>query len=446
MPIRIGAIGPADSVQRVMEVGQQYTDVDIKPFVYQATEDTGIIIERNRHLVDQWFFSGPVPYDFAVQNDFINPDEGIYATLHGSSLLGVLLTASMERQQLIPSISLDSIDESQLRSVKPGTDINHLKIHQYPGTGYVPKDKLVAFHEALYRANETTVAITCINGVYHQLQARNIPVYRVIPSELAVQLAIDYLRQRQQKLSYRKKQLVIIGFEVIYPSAIEDGFIPYKIQHSELELHHQLLQFTEKVNGSLAKIGNGKYVVYTTRGELEFYRRTHSLETFVEDIKRHSSLGVRVGIGYGHTVLEADEHVHIAFDYARQDNRHNLIIVNEDKEVSELRGSSESTLLQQRIVREKFEGLEVSATQAMRVFTLAQHHEKQTFTAQELAGWLQGTERNARRVLQALERAGFVRVVGEESGQRGRPRRVYQLEEKAFEWTVDKGDFKQRDH
>ncbi|WP_217586126.1 hypothetical protein [Lentibacillus saliphilus] len=431
MKIRVGAIGPRDSVERVMAFGRTYDDLDIKPFIYDSTEDTADIIQTCHDRVDQWFFSGPVPYDYALQNGLIQPHEGIYATLHGSSLLGVLLEAVMRKQKMIHSISLDSIDDTQLDVIKTCPGLDQMTIHQYDKTGYIPSDHLVLFHETCYKQQKTDIAVTCINSVYHKLKEKNIPVFRVVPSELSVRLAIDYLRQRAQKLSYRKKQLVMIGFEVIYPSTIEDGFIPYKIQHSELELHHVLLQVAEKVHGSLAKIGNGKYIIYTTRGDVDFYQTEHSIEDLAEHIRVQSNLGVRIGIGYGQTVLEADEHVHIAFDYARQDDRHNLIVVNEEKEVIELRDQSENILYQQRFSHEKwgetFEDLKVSAAQAKRVYTLAQHHEKDEITAQELANWLQSTERNARRILQELERAKLAKVVGEESGQRGRPRRVYQL-------------------
>lgn len=429
--VRIGVIGPEDSVKQTLKISDYYKDLYVKAFPYDTTEMTREIIKEHGQSIDQWMFSGPVPYDFAIKEGLIRHDQGTYATLHGSSLLSVLLYISLKNEDNIRSASLDSIEQDQLDSIR-SEGINHITFHRYEANGYVPKEKLIDFHIKKYESGEVDVAITAIHSVYQALLEYGLPVYRIKPSELSVRLAFDYLRQRAYAMSYRKKQFVMVGFEVCYSTAIEEGFVPYKIQHQELEVNRVLLKFSEKINGSFAKVGSGKYFIYTTRGDIELFQDEQSIEELTEHIFSQSQLNVRVGIGYGHTVFEADEHVHMAFDYARNDCHHHIILVNEDKEVVELRDSSKTTYGQRFSAEnweEKYSDLGISPSQLSRIYSLSKHYEKDEMTAQELAVWIQSTERNARRILNELERSGLAQIVGEESGQRGRPKKVYQLQD-----------------
>ncbi|GAA0469636.1 hypothetical protein [Alkalibacillus silvisoli] len=427
--IVIGIVGPSDSVERSLEVIKENEGLDVRPFTYKNTEDVNDLIKMHNHEVDQWLFTGPAPYEFAMQDELIDEDRGVYAKLHGSSLLNILLKAFVDYGRVVQHVSLDTIGDEQLK-VEQFNETNFHRVSQREE--YRPTEELVELHRQKYESGETEVAITCIHSVYQKLKELGVPVYRVVPSDLSIQLAFDYLKQRAYMLSYRKKQFVIVGFEVCYPSTIEEGFVPYQTQHRELDLHRVILKVSEKMNGSFVKVGNGKYFIYTTRGDVDLFIQEQTMEEIVEQMLAQSELNVRVGIGYGHTVLEADEHLHIAFDYARKRGHYHIILVNEEKEVIELKEEGRRVAMSQRFLSddwiEKYSHLSINPTQLSKIYALKKHYEKDEITSSELAHWLQSSERNARRILLDLEGVGLAKVIGEESGRRGRPKKVYQLQ------------------
>jgi predicted ArsR family transcriptional regulator len=76
-----------------------------------------------------------------------------------------------------------------------------------------------------------------------------------------------------------------------------------------------------------------------------------------------------------------------------------------------------------------FENLKISPMQWSRVQAYVKKYSKNEFTANELAEWMQVTDRNARKILNELEKGNFVKIIGEEQpGPKGRPRKVYRVE------------------
>ncbi|WP_243300417.1 hypothetical protein [Bacillus litorisediminis] len=432
MKIRVGVVGPKDSVQKMLEAGKDFQEIDLIPFIYEKTEETETIINKNRDLIHHWFFSGQAPYYFALSKGIISEEEGSFTPLNGSSLLGTLLKAFMKEGKILNRLSLDTIQVEEIEKVKESFSLQDLTIYTNPYHGYIPALKLIEFHKNLYEAGQVDAAITCLNSVYTALTEMGIPAFRVVPSELAVHRAYSFIKERAQTSVFRKAQLVILGVEVIFPSpSAADYPISFKRKHQVLELRRVLLDFVEEINGSIVEVGDGLFYIYSTRGELELFTKSKSIFSIIEECKINSQLSVRMGIGYGLTVLEAEEHVRISFEHARAEKGPVVVITNEDKEVRKLLDSEEQVMFQMRSKgaewEQHFKDDEISSSLAAKIHSLSHHYEQTELTSHELARWLKSTERNARRILCELERIGLAQVTGEESFGRGRPRKIYEL-------------------
>lgn len=432
MKIRIGVVGPEDSVDQIMKAGGHFKELELVPYVYKQTEETEEIINHNKGWIAQWFFSGQAPYYYALSKGLITEEEGSFTPLNGSSLLGTLLQAFVKEGRILQHLSLDTLQMEEVEKVKDYFSLHDLSIQSNSYSGYMPAEEMIDFHKKLFTAGEIDAAITCIKSVYTALMEMGIPAYRVVPSELAVQRALGFIKERAQSSWFRKSQLVILGVEVIHTttSGGEHEF-SFKVKHQELELKRVLLDFVEKINGSIVHLGDGLFYIYTTRGELELFTKIKSIQSIIDECYVNSRLSVRIGIGYGQTVLAAEEHVRIAFRHAREEKVPVVITINEDKEVSKYLDEKDPVAFQARnkgIEWEKiFKDASISSALAAKIASLAQHYEKLSLSSQDLARWLNSTERNARRILAEMERIGIAKVVGQESIGRGRPRKVYEL-------------------
>ena len=177
------------------------------------------------------------------------------------------------------------------------------------------------------------IAVTCINSVYKTLRQNGIPCYRVTPDMMAIRLIIQYLKQRGVTQWYRKAQIAILGIE-ISESDLESQY-SYKMKHKELELKKLLLNYAEKINGSYVEIGDGRYFIYTTRGEVEFQLEKDSLFDLIMEASVQSRFTIRIGLGYGITSLDAEQNARLATQYARVKQRQSIIIVDENKRITE---------------------------------------------------------------------------------------------------------------
>jgi hypothetical protein len=431
MRIRLGVVGPQDSINLLKDAAKEFNKIEIIPFTYQKIEETKEIILQNKSYVDQWFFSGQAPYYFALNNGLILEEEGSYVPLNGNSLYKTLLEAQVHEQKLLKKVSLDTIQEKEIEAIQ--NSIQSLKVSTFPYTGYLPADDIVHFHVELFNKGEIDVAVTCIQAVYARLKELGIPCYRVTPDVPSIQLMLQFLKERGESAWYKKAQTAILGIEVFHPSDVpQEQFYSYKMKHQELELKRLLLDYAEVIRGSFVQIGDGHFFIYSTRGEVELHLHDNSLLKLMEESKLHSKLQVRIGLGYGLTALEAEQNVRLAFQYARKHDTPVIILINEDKQVIEQSRSLETISYNGRVWGEQWEtrlkDANISPAVVSKIQSLAHHYKKTRITSQELAVWLKGTERNARRILSEMERLELVKVSGEEqSGHRGRPKKIFEF-------------------
>ena len=134
--------------------------------------------------------------------------------------------------------------------------------------------------------------------------------------------------------------------------------------------------------------------------------------------------------------MDAEQNARLAIQYVRGKEKKSIVFVDENKKITESEGKEHSISYDNRKVSDEWSkrliDAEIGPATVDRIYSLAVHYRKNEITSKELASWMNSTERNARRILTELENTGLAKVTGEEqSGQRGRPRKVYELQ---FVW------------
>ena len=62
MDIRIGIIGPADIVQPVVEIGQEFVGVKVEPLIYSTEDEAPALATKFEEWGDVIIFTGPIPF------------------------------------------------------------------------------------------------------------------------------------------------------------------------------------------------------------------------------------------------------------------------------------------------------------------------------------------------------------------------------------------------
>ncbi|WP_077602546.1 hypothetical protein [Oceanobacillus sojae] len=429
MHIKFGIIGPAESVEKILEVGKEFKEVTFLSFPYEELDEISEIIERNRYLVDQWLFSGLLNYSYAMENKLIHEDEGGYPTLHGSSFFGELLEAQLNEGRIFTKISIDNIAKTELDKILSFYHLDALKYYTISFQLDYSRNDVVAFHKKLYDEGKIELAITTFNGVYNQLKEAGVPVYRLTASYLSIKLTIELLIEKAQANLYENRQMAIIGCRLKNTANTVTQHQLFQWKHHQLNWKKSLLQLTESLQGSLVEEGDGLFFIFTTKGEIDD-KAERSLFKLIEEYQIKDQLVAAVAIGFGENVLHAEQNVRYGLSQDQSEKEAFILLAEGAGELSKksadaLEGALDLKSLEEELSK-RFADKKASPRDVLRIIVYSHKYNQQKFTSEDISRWLQSTERNGRRILAELEQANIIKKCGKiQSSQRGRPKNVY---------------------
>lgn len=429
MNIRIGIIGPEDSVKRILSATEEFQDVEFIPLVYKDVYQVDELFDNNIKPIDQWLFTGVLNFNYAINKNLVNEENATYPPLHGSSLFATLLEAQLAANKVFKRISIDTFSTEEIHKTLSYYNLKSIQFTNLPFSDYTYIHKLTDFHENLYKQGKTDIALTSTNYAYVQLKEKNIPVYRMNPSYLSIKLSLRLLIERAQANRFKKSQIAIIGCYVnFHHDQRENIYYTYKMKQEELDIKKELLYLAERVNGSFISAGNGFYLIYTNRGEIN-HQIEQKIVQLSEKIFNLYHLKLNFSIGYGENASQAEQHVHLGLKQRRED--FSIVIVDESQKITIKKGE-ELTAFQYSFSsvgkewQEKIQNSEISVSTVSKIISYTKHYNRIEFSSQDIANWLQCSTRNARRILSELERGGLIKQCGEvQTGGRGRPLKLY---------------------
>ena len=431
MKVRIGAIGPSDSLKQIREVANKDSRIDLVEFEYSHPDQLQSILSNHRYEVTQWMFSGQNPYYYALDHGWITAEEASFPPLHGISLLGTCMRMAHDKGSVVKRMSIDTVDEKTVRLVMNEFSLQDISFELFPYDHYKPYDELINFHVQHYENGNTEVALTCLLNVYNELVKLGIPCYRLVPSQLAIQTVFNLLVSRANTQIYEKLKVAIIGVEL---RDVQNGNVSlhlYEDRKKLLNLEMQLINVAEMLNGTLIDQQNGRFHIYTTYGDIELLNATRSFEDVVKELELQTSMSLMVGIGSGYTVYEAKKHVDIAFSHEPAENETSILFVDEDKKVIDFSVAQTSYYTVENLPKKWKDTLqqhEYTSNIPAKIYHFLKLKRINQFSSELITSLLKNTDRNTRRILSELEQMGLLEVVGEESsGRPGRPKKIYAI-------------------
>jgi hypothetical protein len=431
MKTKLGIVGPRDSVNLICELARDFDDqVIIIPYIYTHVDETVGIVQDGENEVDVWLFSGQVPY--AIANEQKLSHKSFYPQLNGSSLAKVLLDISYKDQKKLDRISLDTVPSDEIYETFNELHLPTEGLHLLPYTGYKPLNEIIAFHFDLYNKQKVDVCVTYIHSVYKELKERGVPVYRITPTRMIIRQTIQSACQEGETLHFKKSQISVFIIQIYdMNKLIGENETSYKIHRLNLKLQELILDYTESIFASFVSLGNGKFIIFSTRGSFENQLKYHP-SLLIEKIIFMTELSTNIGIGYGTTSLGAEQNAHLALYHAKNHGENCTILVNENGSIEGPLQKPNSVTYDYRTenkeISDKLKKAGVNISTFNKILYIQKQLDKSTISAANVAEWLGMTQRNARRILSDLEKQGLAQEIGEETpSTRGRPRKVYQV-------------------
>jgi hypothetical protein len=222
----------------------------------------------------------------------------------------------------------------------------------------------------------------------------------------------------------------------------ETGKVFYDVYRMYLRTQDLVLGYAEAVYGTFVSIGNGRFMVFSTRSNIE--PQLSEAQQLMDAITDLTKLSVHIGIGYGCTAREAERCARRALNSAdrsmdscdgdKEKNINRIVIVDAAGKVTEQLANSSTLSFEYRTentkLLEKLTQCGIGVATYHRLLSVQHASAANALNSLTVADALSMTPRNARNILSSLESANLAKVVGKESsGPKGRPRNIYRIVE-----------------
>lgn len=432
--IRIGIVGPGDSVALIVEVAREYQDRMVATgYIYEDASEVPEIVLANDNEVDMWIFSGKVPYRYALAGKrSVKPK--LFMPHTGTSIYRVLLYLA-KAQIPIGGMSFDTFSRQEIVETFEDAETPLPTIYVNDYDGVVSASELTRFHLELWQAGRTKIAVTCFFATYQELRRQGVMAFRIWPTKNNIRTILDLAVSKADAILSKAGQIAIQHIAIDdYDEFRRLAASGYSVQKVELQLYEILLQYAEKIQGSLVMQGNGRYILYSTRGAIEEFTCGFSQMPVIAEVGKRLSISASGGIGFGDTAYGADENANIALGLAKRKGKNHWMVILDDKTVV---GPLNSDLqIAYSIRSETLDGLalakklNISGTTLNKLLSVFAKIEGEAIGAETLAQHLSMTERSARRLLGTLVQHGMALETGEEYRGAGRPRKMYRVDVK----------------
>lgn len=427
----IGVVGPKTSVDRIISLAEEYGQrMRFIPFPYGEFQETRSIVQENDHLVDVWLFSGKLAY--MIAKNALNVDDNLVHINHTeASLYRCFLLMAYHQGALVERVSIDELSEIQVDQALKQLDLPPRDVYVKTYDIDTNPDDLLEFHLRMWREGKTDGAITCFEGVYQELKEAGVPAYWFTPSQLEISQTFRIIEEKVRAYYFKDTQIAVEIMEIDqFDTIAEKARSPYRLQYLELRLKEALIRLCESLDGSLMERGNGRYVIFSSRGAIE--RKIDLLKETIEQLSLESESTVTVGIGFGETVFSAELNALRAIQLSKEKTETGIVIVQEDGTLIEAAGRENELAYSYRTddkdFLEKLKMANVSIRTYNKIAAFIRRMGWSNFTTKDLASQLALDERNLRRIVTCLIDAGLAECIGVEAAStRGRPSKIYQL-------------------
>lgn len=425
-PIKIGCIGPSDSLEVIQEVvAQYYPGVALTPYVEEEVSNAGNSLDQCRNENRGVLFTGiGIQESAKTMGDLAIPHEHI--PRGGYSLMRVLWEI-FRHDKSISRISIDVVDGAIIQDTVGELGLVFKKIHSMPFAAHLNEEAYLKRHLELYHGGKVDALISGFGAVYENLKQKGLPVFRLYPCRIQIRECMDKLLARITASNLKSAGIAV---QIIHLGGLrQDSVNQYDDLKKHGEFNLELLEYARSLQGSLFNIGK-EFLIYSTRGViLTRAHRSHFQRLL--DWGNQRKIIITSGIGLGITAFEAEKSARKALANAFNQKQSCVFMVNQDR----IRGPLGNEKELDYPIRTSEPGdldmagkVGITPGYLAKIRALMAKTEKDTFDANDLALCLGISERSARRILKKFVDSGFGCLQGKETGsQVGRPKNLIQL-------------------
>lgn len=427
MSIKLGLVGPEDSLTLIKTVAREFKNLNIREKNYDRYDDLKDIENFSRG-VDILLFSGQAPYYWAKANaDIATP--AVFIPRNGTCLYRAFFDIYKEGINL-SSLSFDTIGRGDIKEVYQELKIPVPKIYTMAYDRYLSFETVIDYHVKLWEKGKVKAAITCLNHCYNELKRKKIPTYRIHPTKSIIRKTIERALFYGESVKLKATQIALILVRVDISEEESDGNISFVVQKNLLELHRILLDYGQENQAMVIKTKDAEFAIVTTRGFIEESTNIYLDSPLLKNIRSYFPYKVYVGMGFGHSVKLAEANARAAIKLSKDFGGDCCFLMTEESKIIGpivYKKYPKSKIVDMDI-HDQAEKLKMNLMTVNKIKNILRILNKTEMTPKEFSIVMNISERNARRILSQLEKHGGAVEIGTKStSRRGRPQKVYKV-------------------
>lgn len=440
--MRIGIIGPQTSTDKISKMLQNSSSF-IEPIAFPYGNFTECIeIIKNMPLeIDALLFTGQTPYRYAT--NFLTPTiPWEYLPRNSVSLFSALIKASSYFTPGRNLLSMDNFDSSIMEQLQEECSFNDLELEfcnksfDLLHPNYF--QDILDYHVHNYQENHAVVCLTGTQQIYEQLCRLNIPCIKVSPSPAILRKQLDLLCTKYRlQAGMPEHQIAVICVKLNFADEYSINFTNELHQLKSInKTMEAIYYFSSRTGAAVFPVSTTKYFLalnYSTlMAETDQLRHLSLLRSVLGDSHILTSASIGIGIGGSHG--EAKAHATKAELHAR--NKGSFCCYAMDKNhylmgpiaLDSIPAKDEQKQVDQNLLTvSKRSG--VGMKNLSTICSALTKYNLDAFTPTELAHYCQLSPRSINRIIEKLDAAGYIQIVGKHCSNNGtgRPSRIIKL-------------------
>ncbi len=436
MRVRIAVIGSRQTIEDLQSIANEIHDIEILPYCYQNPQETSALFVEAEKTADVVLFSGIVPYYYGINPTTKYSIPITFIPFHEYMVSASILYILYHLQLRVDQLSIDLPNADLLFNIGRNLeiDVSSLSIKEYRWIYDEHEEKVdinmnefVEFHLNSMQTGKSSFALTSIHMVYDKLTQLGVPAIYMKDSEQNLRTSLEHARDLARLEQSKQSQISFLAFAPYQKlSDVEAEFFLQEL-HAIFTDHAKLQISTVKLKAPVPAL------FFTTRGVVDVLTQAETQFPLLIEFETRIKYPLALGIGYGYTIIEAEEHAKRALDHAldRKEQGNVAYIIDYRKRLIGPLGN-DAKIHQLRVdnfkIRELSERTHVSTKNLMKLLEFVEFTRFRPFTSIALAEYLGVTRRTSERLIKKLLTNQIVDIFGlEQAYELGRPSAVYRL-------------------
>lgn len=436
---RIGIIGHIDHIKTIQEViAARFPKIEgyaIETKEAGHIKTTVDFVSENIHDFDGILFTGKIIFDI-MNHSMHSQNPWVYLENDESQLLRVLLEAKFKQNLDLSHISIDSYSEEAVKEISEDFGLTEGEFSASVANLDLFSESLISdlvnFHEKCYKKQPSSMAITGVSAVYKALQEAQIPSMLLTPNKKAIENKLHDLLGKIKFQDISVSQIVVISIEIDASSEYElISENEYSLMLQKTRITEEVYKFAQRIQAAVVETERN-YLLFTTKQIVEFETKNIRELPVLRAIQKKTNSTISVGIGFGVTAREAKMNAVIGKNKATQMGGNQGFVVYSRKQMERItpmdQAKDEALAPTDSTIKDIAENSGLSMNNIYQLKCIMDIYKKDTFTSQELSEELGNSLRSMNRIIERLETAGYIEVIGKKIlGRSGRPSRILKL-------------------